>query len=169
MLGSNKQGAQKHQHLLPMHTQHMCRPACLLWPLPLCAARQPLLRIPHAVAAAAAAAGNGGFWQATGTEIHTGEVTTDKLPDAFPRVRVLFFCPYAQNGLPYTHAICPQSIVGTLNVSSILKEPAININKAWDVQEVFHPLDPAKPLTSGSYRPKRDNRVVNTQGEPKQG
>lgn len=141
-------------------------------PAPATAVVFPLATIvahpPHAVPDAA---GNGGFWQATGTEIHTGEVTPEKLPDAFPRVRVLFFCPYAQDGNPYTHAICPES-VGKLNVTSVLRDPAININQAWDVQEVFHPADPSKPSNSGakgSNRHRKDNRMVNTLGMPSQG
>lgn len=112
------------------------------------------------------ATGNGGFWQATGTEIHTGEVTPDKLPDAFPRVRVLFFCPYSQDGIRFTHAICPES-VDRLNITAVLQSPDVNINRAWDVKEVFHPSDPMRPW--GGNRQKKDNRVVNTQGAPSQG
>jgi len=82
-------------------------------------------------------AGNGGFLGATGTEFDTGEVLPPEMPKVYPRVRLVFFCPAAQDGTPYDHAICPESIVGQFNLAKAVQslQPGIDVDD-WDVQEV---------------------------------
>lgn len=81
--------------------------------------------------------GNGGFLGATGTEFDTGEVLPPEMPKVYPRVRLVFFCPAAQDGTPYDHAICPESIVGQFNLAKAVQslQPGIDVDD-WDVQEV---------------------------------
>lgn len=80
-------------------------------------------------------AGNGGFLGATGTEFHTGETLPEEIGSTFPSIRVVFFCPVAQDGSPYAFAVCPSNL-GELDVGRLSRE-----FNGLDVAEVKHPSE----------------------------
>jgi hypothetical protein len=88
-------------------------------------------------AAAGGGTGNGGFLGATGTEIHVGETLPDRLPQVFPKVRLVFFCPARIDGVLYQHAVCPPEL-GGFSASTLMKD--FNI-AGWNIAEVKHPAD----------------------------
>jgi hypothetical protein len=70
------------------------------------------------------AAGNGGFLGATGNELHTGQTLPSQMPTVFPRVRLVYFCPYSADGYAFPRSECPASL-------GDFTPPA-----GWDVREV---------------------------------
>lgn len=90
-------------------------------------------------ATAAAAAGNGGFLGATGTEVHVGEVAPARMAQVFERVRLVYFCPAQKDGSIIEHAICPFG--GEFKKETLLGYAGIKGD--WDIAEVRHPQDPS--------------------------
>jgi hypothetical protein len=79
-------------------------------------------------------AGNGGFVGATGTEIHTGELTSiQAVPHVFPKVRLVFFCLVDVDGKPYLSNICPETLVPDFNATAAGEF----VGKSdWDIAEI---------------------------------
>lgn len=57
------------------------------------------------------------------------------IPETYPSIRLVFFCPAAPDGSLNQYALCPPEL-GELNVTKFREEYGA---KHWDIREVKHP------------------------------